>query len=71
MTERQQQLVHDLRVKLLYRNYPKIFIVSDEELTAVEEAIREELIKQGKDPILKCGNHGLYFKGCELVLEVK
>ena len=71
MTERQKQLVHDLRVKLFHHNYPPIFIVTNEELCATEDYLIEELQKRNEPTILKCGKHGLYFKGCELVLEVK
>lgn len=71
MTKEQIDLVHTLRVKLMRAGYPSIFIVSSDELTAVEEYIIKWKQTQGFDPILLCGENGLYFKGCELVLEVK
>lgn len=71
MTEEQEKLVKALRLRLLRTNYPDVVIVSNKTLEAVEECIREELIAQGKDPILRCGDHGLFFKGCQLVLAVK
>lgn len=71
MTHDEERLVHDIRVRLFRNNYPDIFIVSNEELIAVEEHLTEWYKELGKEPILKCGKHGLYFKGCELVLEVK
>jgi len=71
MTNKQMNLVLSLRVKLMRYGYPNIFIVSNEELTAAEESIIEWKLKAGLDPILLCGENGLYFKGCELVLEVK
>ena len=71
MTKTQKELVHNLRTKLLRANYPEIFIVSNEELEAAEEAIREHLESLDEPQILICGNHGLYFKGVQLVLKVK
>lgn len=69
MTIKQLKLVRELRHKLLRSGYPKIFAVDIETLEAVECDILEVLEKQGEDPILKCGRYGLFFKGCELVLE--
>lgn len=71
MTKEQEELVRKLRLRLFATNYPPIVIVSNEELCAAEESITEWLEAEGKEPILRCGKHGLYFKGCELVLEVK
>lgn len=71
MTKEQIDLVHNLRVKLMRAGYPSVFIVSDAELTAAEESILEWKQAQEFDPILLCGENGLYFKGCELVLEAK
>ena len=71
MTDRQRDLVHNLREKLFRNNYPLIFVVDNETLEAVEQDITEWLESRGESPILKCGRHGLFFKGCELVLEVK
>lgn len=70
MTTRQIELVHTLRVSLLRNGYPKIVIVDNEILEAVECYISEELEKHGEPKILKCGRNGLLFKGCELVLGV-
>lgn len=64
------ELVKQVRIKLLRANYPPVFIVSNEELCAVEDYLIEELKKQNLPTILKCGKNGLYFKGCELVLRV-
>lgn len=71
MTHQQQRLVRVLRIELLRNNYPKIFIVDNETLEAVEEHIREYLESIGEPPVLKCGKHGLYFKGVELVLKIE
>jgi len=68
MTEKQEQLVRDLRLKLLRSDYPPIYGVTNEELTAVEQHLEEWLLSLDQDPILLCGEHGLYFKGCQLVL---
>lgn len=71
MTQEQETLIRELRHKLLQSGYPPIFVVSLAELEAAEQSIIEWKQAQGFDPILLCGEHGLYFKGCELVLEVK
>ncbi len=71
MTKIQEELVHDLRVRLFRNNYPPVFVVSLETLEAAEEALTEWMIKEGLPVVLKCGEHGLWFKGCQLVLEVK
>jgi len=71
MTKEKEELVRNLRIKLFAANYPEIFVVTEKELCAAEESISEWLESQGKKPILKCGKHGLYFKGSQLVLEVK
>jgi len=71
MTKEQTIIIHELRTKLFRSGYPPIFIVSLAELEAVEDYSREWLIEHKYPPILACGKNGLYFKGCELVLEVK
>lgn len=71
MTEHEKMLVHDLRHKLLRAGYPEIFIVSMEELEATEKSIEEHLKALSEPLILKCGKYGLYFKGVQLVLEVR
>ena len=71
MTKQQEKLVYDLRVTLLRNSYPPIFVVSLAELEAAEQSILEHLKRWGYPEILLCGENGLYFKGCELVLEVK
>jgi hypothetical protein len=71
MTTEQEKLVKNLRLKLLRAGYPDVLIVSLQELEAAEEHLREWLTSEGKDPILLCGDHGLFFKGVQLVLEVK
>lgn len=69
MTQLQTDLVNRLRTNLFLSNYPAVFAVSNITLEAVECYLTEELIKQGKDPILQCGKNGLWFKGSELVLD--
>lgn len=68
MTEKETELIRKLRVSLYKSNYPPVFMVDNETLEAVEQAILEHLIELGLDPILQCGKNGLWFKGCELVL---
>lgn len=69
MTAKQLELVRELRYELLRHGYPKVFVVNNETLEAVEADLTEILERQGEYPILKCGKHGLFFKGCELVLQ--
>lgn len=71
MTKQEEVLVRNLRHQLLKAHYPEIFIVTEKELCAVETHLTECLESLGIAPILKCGKHGLYFKGSQLVLEVK
>lgn len=71
MTNKQKELVFDLRLALMRSDYPPIFAVDNETLEAVEMNLEEWLIEKGQDPILQCGKNGLFFKGCELVLRVE
>lgn len=71
MTDKQKELIDDLRLELLRNNYPKIFVVDKETLIAAECALSEHLKELGLPEILQCGKNGLWFKGCELVLEAK
>jgi len=71
MTDRQKELVRDLRLILLRLGYPPIVIVDNETLEAVEQNLTEWLESYGRPPILSCGMNGLWFKGCELVLKVE
>lgn len=71
LTERQTEIINWLRRALFLANYPPIFAVDNETLEAIEQAILIDLETKDLDPILKCGKNGLFFKGCELVLEVK
>lgn len=70
MTEREILLVNQLRIDLYDANYPLIFAVDKETLAAAEQAILENLENRGLPPIIVSGEHGPYFKCCELVLKV-
>jgi hypothetical protein len=70
MTKRQEDLVHQLRLDLLRSGYPPVYAVDNETLEAAEQYLIEWAEDKGIDPILKCGQYGLYFKGCELVIKV-
>lgn len=69
MTSEQTALVHKLRLELLRMGYPPIVVVDNATLEAVEEYTLEHLKKLNYPEILLCGNNGLLFKGCELVLK--
>lgn len=73
MTIEQLELVRKLRHELLRNGYPAIFTVDVKTLEAAECDILEVLEKDPNSdfPILKCGKHGLFYKGCELVIGVK
>jgi hypothetical protein len=71
MTKEQEELVNSVRIKLLRSGYPPIFIVSLAELEAVEQSIIEFKEANGLEPVILCGAHGVKFKNCELVLEVR
>ena len=70
MTPEEKTLVHNLRLELLRANYPEIYIVDNTTLEAAEKSILENLEKNNLPPIILCGKHGVFFKGCQLVLEV-
>ena len=69
MTDKQKELVHNLRETLFKLGYPHIYAVDNETLEAVEANLTEWLISKNMDPILQCGKYGLFFKSCELVLK--
>ena len=71
MTQEEERLVRILRLELLRNGYPKIYPVDIHTLEAVEKSIMEHLESLGEPPIVQCGKHGVYFKGCELVLKVR
>lgn len=68
MTKKETHLVNLLRQLMLVTGYQNIYAVDNDTLCAVETAITEDLERKGLPPILQCGKHGLFFKGCELVL---
>lgn len=71
LTRDEEYLIYELRLKMLHTGYQPAYVVDNKTLEAVEKYIINDLLKKGLDPIIRCGKYGPYFKGCELVLEVK